>query len=142
MEKKQIGHEVSFKKADESKQIVYGEVYVPWTGEGTPELKDRDTHGHWATTETIEKMAHSFMANLRTYQIDKQHDEEADEGYVVESFIAREGDPDFTPGAWVLGTKVTKEETWQAIQKGEITGYSIGGSAVIVADEEGGEGDE
>lgn len=141
MSKAIVGHTVDFKKADDEKQIVYGEVYVPWAGENPPELKERDTHGHWATMETIEKMAHGFMQNLRTYQIDKQHDEQADEGYVVESFIAREGDPDFTEGAWVLGTKVTDDTTWQEIKKGNITGYSIGGSALIVPDAEGGEGE-
>jgi len=131
---------VGFKKADEAKRIVYGEVYVPWTGDGPPPADARDTDGHWMRPEEIEKMAHRFMENLRLTKIDKQHDEEPDEGIVVESFIARPGDPDFTPGAWVLGTKIIKDETWEAIQKGEITGYSMAGAAVIIPDDaEGGE---
>lgn len=126
-----VTKEITFKKADDVKQIVYGEVYVP---------DEKDTDDHWMTATEIEKMAHTFMANLRQYQIDKQHDSTPDDGVVVESFIAREGDPDFTPGAWVLGTKVTDPETWAQIQKGEITGYSMAGSAVIVPDStEGGE---
>ncbi|MDI3548139.1 MAG: hypothetical protein PWR10_1791 [Halanaerobiales bacterium] len=122
--------EFHFKKADKEKRIVYGEVYVP---------NEKDSHGQWMTAEEIEKMAHRFMENLRLTQIDKQHDWEPDEGIVVESFIARPGDPDFTPGAWVLGTKVLKEETWQAILKGEITGYSMAGVAELIP-EQGEEG--
>lgn len=120
--------ELHFKKADKVKRIVYGEVYVP---------NEKDTQGQWATAEEIEKMAHRFMENLRLTRIDKQHNSEPDEGIVVESFIARPGDPDFTPGAWVLGTKILKEETWQAILKGKITGYSIAGVAELIPEQQG-----
>jgi septin family protein len=119
---------VTFKKADTAKHIVYGEVYVPY---------EKDTDGNWMTPEEIEKMAHSFLENLRLTQIDKQHDQEPDEGVVVESFIARPGDPDFTPGAWVLGTKVLKDDTWEQIMKGEITGYSIEGVGFLIPEENG-----
>lgn len=122
----EVKKEIAFKKADLQKRIVYGEVYVP---------NEMDAHGQWMTAEEIEKMAHRFMENLRLTQIDKQHDWEPDEGVVVESFIARPGDPDFTPGAWVLGTKILKEETWQAILKGEITGYSMAGVAELIPEE-------
>lgn len=120
--------ELQFKKADKEKRIVYGEVYVP---------NEKDTQGQWAASEEIEKMAHRFMENLRITKIDKQHNSEADEGIVVESFIARPGDPDFTPGAWVLGTKILKEDTWQAILKGEITGYSMAGVAELIPEKQG-----
>ncbi|MGE5528071.1 MAG: XkdF-like putative serine protease domain-containing protein [Patescibacteria group bacterium] len=132
----QVERVVSFKKVDSAQQIVYGEVYVP---------NVRDTHGNWMTAEEIEKMAHRFLMKFRNTQIDLQHDMEPDEGVVVESFVARPGDPDFTPGAWVLATKVFKTETWQAIMNGEITGYSLYGLGVLIPDEpddEGGEGGE
>ena len=75
---------VEFKKSNAKKQIVYGEVYVP---------NVKDTDGNFMTAETIEKMAHDFMKNSRNTQIDKNHDGYKDKGYVVESFIARKGDP-------------------------------------------------
>lgn len=127
-EQNKVQKTVGFKKADNYKRIVYGEVYVPY---------ERDTDGNWMTPDEVEKMAHRFMENLRLTKIDKQHDGEPDEGVVVESFIARPGDPDFTPGAWVLGTKILKESTWQAILKGEITGYSIAGVAELIPEEGG-----
>lgn len=120
-----IERHVAFKKVDEAKRIVYGEVYVP---------NERDAHGHWMSAEEIEKMAHNFLAKLRVYQVDKQHDEEPDEGVIVESFIARPGDPDFTPGAWVVATKILRDETWEAILRGEITGYSMAGTARLIPD--------
>ncbi|MGE5551509.1 MAG: XkdF-like putative serine protease domain-containing protein [Bacteroidota bacterium] len=130
----QVERVVAFKRVDSAQQIVYGEVYIP---------NVRDTHGNWMTAEEIEKMAHRFLMKFRNTQIDLQHDMEPDEGAVVESFIARENDPDFTPGAWVLATKVFKTETWTAIMNGEITGYSLYGLGVLIPDEpddEGGEG--
>lgn len=143
MSKAKVGTLVSFAKADDEQQIVWGEVYVPWTGEGAPPKADRDTHGNWARPEEIQKMAYEFMRKQRINKIDKNHDEKVTGDYIVESFIAREGDPDFTPGAWVVGTKIVKAATWTQIKKGEITGYSIGGTALIIPDaEEGGEQDE
>lgn len=118
---------VPIKKADGSQHIVYGEVYVP---------DEKDAHGNWMTAAEIEKMAHNFLANLRAYNVDKQHDGNPGVGVVVESFIARPGDPDFKPGAWVVATKVLDDSVWEKIERGEITGYSMAGVAEIVPDEE------
>lgn len=109
---------VNISKIDEKKQIVYGAVYVPY---------EVDTQGDWMTPEEIEKMAYRFMESLRLYKIDTQHDEVENGCYVVESFIAREGDPDFEAGSWVVATKITDEDIWQAILDGDITGYSMQG---------------
>ena len=121
--------EIPISKADEEKRIVYGVVYEP-------DAKDSD--GNWMTASEIEKMAHGFVKSLRLKQIDKNHNGEAGDGEVVESFVAREGDPDFPKGAWVLGTQITKDETWRAIKKGEITGYSIQGVGELIPEEKEG----
>ena len=121
-----VNRQIGFKKSDDIKKIVYGEVYVPG---------EKDTDGNWMTTEEIEKMSHKFMQNLRNTQIDKNHNNQAEEGIVVESFIARPNDPDFTEGAWVLATKIQKDETWELIQKGDITGYSIQGIGELIPEE-------
>jgi hypothetical protein len=34
-------------------------------------------------------------------------------------------------GSWAVGIKVEKEETWQLIKNGEITGLSMAGMAVV-----------
>lgn len=71
-------------------------------------------------------MAHRFLqlSTLRA-SIDTNHDEQSNGSYPVESFIARENDPDYTPGSWVLGTKVEDEDVWEAVKRGELNGYSF-----------------
>ena len=118
---------VEFKKSDAAKQIVFGEVYVP---------DRRDTDGNFMTAETIEKMAHDFLANKKNAQISKNHDGNSDKGCVVESFIAREGDPDFIAGSWVVGVHVPDIEIWKQIEKGELTGFSIEGTAILIEEEQ------
>jgi hypothetical protein len=107
---------VEFKNIDVEKQIVYAEVYAPGV---------IDTHGELMTAEDVEVMAHRFMQLDLSKTIDKNHDNVPVDAYPVESFIAREGDPDYTPGAWVLGTKIVDEAIWGAVKKGELNGYSF-----------------
>lgn len=114
---------VEFKKRDPARQIVFGEVYVP----GRP-----DTDGNWMTAETVEDMAHAFMLGLKARQISREHAGAKDKGAVVESFIAREGDPIFIPGAWVVGVKVFDATLWDQIMGGELTGFSIEGTAQLI----------
>lgn len=113
-------------KKKASKQVVLGVVYEP---------NVRDTDGNFMTAEEIEKMAYRFMEGLRNDSIDREHDgETGGYGTVVESFIARDGDPDFPHGAWVLGVHVTDAATWEAIEKGEITGFSLAGKCTLIPD--------
>lgn len=105
------------KKADAKKRIVMAEVYVP----GVP-----DTDGEFMSAETIEKMAHDFMRNLRLSQVDTSHDNQVVEGAcVVELFIARKGDPDFIEGAWVVAIHVPDDKVWEQIEKQELNGFSL-----------------
>lgn len=120
--KESLQKDIRIAKADKAKQIVYGLVYEPDV---------EDAHGDTMTAEEIEKAAHGFMERQNTYNIDKQHDLDADKGYVVESYIApvdmELGDQEIKKGSWVAGVKVTDADTWTAIEKGEITGFSMWG---------------
>ncbi|WP_340394916.1 XkdF-like putative serine protease domain-containing protein [Paenibacillus sp. FSL E2-0177] len=120
--KNAIQKQVQIAKVDESKHIVIGVVYQP---------DKPDAHDDQMDAEEIEKAAHLFMEKQHTYNIDKQHDLEADKGYVVESYIApcdmEIGDQIIVKGSWVAGVKVTDDDAWDAIQKGEITGFSMWG---------------
>lgn len=120
--KESLQKDIRIAKADKAKQIVYGVVYEPDV---------EDAHGDSMTAEEIEKAAHGFMERQNTYNIDKQHDLDADKGYVVESYIAPVdmtlGDQEIKKGSWVAGVKVTDADTWEQIEKGEITGFSMWG---------------
>ena len=110
-------------KADDAQRLVYGIVYEPNVA---------DAHGDYMTPAEIEKAAHGFLKDAR--EIDKQHDFQGGVGEVVESYIAPSdfemGDEVIKKGSWVLVTKAS-EEIWNQIQKGEITGYSMAGTADI-----------
>lgn len=113
-----------FRKFDVDKRLVYAEVYLPDV---------EDAHGHSMTAEEIEKMAHGFLKNRRSTNIDVNHDNNVDYGCaMVESFIARAGDPDYMPGAWVGVVKVDNDEIWRMVKEGEITGFSFEGMGYVV----------
>ncbi|MGE7168739.1 XkdF-like putative serine protease domain-containing protein [Bacillus altitudinis] len=110
-------------KADDAQRLVYGIVYEPNVA---------DAHRDYMTPEEIEKAAHGFLKDAR--EIDKQHDFQGGVGEVVESYIAPSdfemGGEVIKKGSWVLVTKAS-DEIWEQIQKGEITGYSMAGTADI-----------
>lgn len=108
-------------KAETDSHFVTGIVYEPMT---------EDTDGNYMTEEEIVKAAHWFMKNAGTADI--QHCFEKSEGVeVVESYVAKsdmeiEGTP-VTKGTWIMTMEVTDGEIWDSIQKGAITGFSMGG---------------
>ncbi|WP_440097231.1 XkdF-like putative serine protease domain-containing protein [Bacillus paralicheniformis] len=111
-------------KAYDEKKLVYGIVYEP----DTP-----DAHGDFMTAAEIEKAAHGFLKDAR--EIDKQHDFQSGVGEVVESYVApadfEVNGETIKKGSWVLVTKAS-DEVWEQIKKGEITGYSMAGTAETI----------
>ena len=106
-------------KADS--HYVTGIVYEPMT---------EDTDGNYMTEEEIEKAAHWYMKNAGDADI--QHCFEKAEGVeVVESFVAKsdmeiEGQQ-IKKGTWIMTMEVSDNTVWDSIEKGEITGFSMGG---------------
>jgi DNA adenine methylase len=53
---------------------------------------------------------------------------------IVESYLALDalkvGDQEVKKGTWLLGMHVLDDDLWQAVKTGELTGLSIGGSAL------------
>lgn len=123
------GKVVPIAKRESSKRLVLGEVYVPYDPADPSTV---DSQGHATTAAEIEQAAHAFLQESRQNQVDVQHNGQCGYGCVVESYLARQGDPSFTPGAWVVGIRVTDDATWQAIEKGDITGISLMGNAQLV----------
>ncbi|MBS7812358.1 XkdF-like putative serine protease domain-containing protein [Roseococcus pinisoli] len=112
-----VAREVAVKKADAVLRLVYGEVYAP----GVP-----DSQGDVMTAEEIRKMAHGFVSAGLVNAIDEEHNQTESGTVVVESFIARKGDPDFIEGAWVLGVRCP-QDVWERVEKGELNGFSFDG---------------
>lgn len=141
--------EVKISKVDEQNHIVEGVVYRPskvFKEDGTPE-DHIDTQGDWATVDDVKKACHSFGKKLALTQsiakagVDKGHNEKGGYGFVVENYIAKTDIPDISAKQddWCAAVEVTDDATWKQIQKKEITGFSIGGTAIYITPEEGGE---
>ncbi|EJQ71637.1 hypothetical protein IG7_01955 [Bacillus cereus HuA2-4] len=115
-----ISKQVPILKTEEEKQLVTGVVYEPDV---------EDSHGDKMTAEEIEKASHTFMENYQ--HIDKQHDEIAGKGTVVENWIAKSdmtvGEQEVKAGTWLMTVRVDDADTWEEIKKGEVTGFSMGG---------------
>lgn len=108
-------------KADEESHFVTGVVYEPLV---------EDTQGNYMTEDEIVKAAHWFMKN--DGDVDIQHCfEKADGCEVVESYVAKsdmeiEGEA-IKKGSWIMTMEVSDTDVWDSIQKGDITGFSMGG---------------
>lgn len=108
-------------KADADSHYVTGIVYEPM---------EEDSHGNFMTEEEITKAAYWFAKNGD--KVDLQHSfEPLDGAAVVENWIAK---ADFEidgeavkKGTWLMTVEVTDENTWEDIEKGNITGFSMGG---------------
>ena len=114
---KSIANEVKLHtRSDGSwERVVMAEVLVP----DTPNV----FNDYW-TRENIRLAAYEFMK--RGFGIDIEHDNNDVTGkvFVVESFIARAGDPTFIEGSWVVGMYIADDAIWQAVLDGKINGYS------------------
>lgn len=111
-------------KTDTDSHYVTGIVYEPMT---------EDTDGNYMTENEIVKAAHWFMKN--TGNVDIQHCfTKAENCNVVESYIAKcdmeiEG-KEIKKGSWLMTVEIADSDVWNSIEKGELTGFSMGGVGV------------
>jgi 2'-5' RNA ligase len=112
-----------WKAQETDEQIVYGVVLQPGV---------KDSQGDIVSAAEIEKAAHRWLEESRKHDV--QHDETVAPIVPVESFIAPAelevaGKP-VLKGSWVMAARINDPAIWDRVKKGEITGYSIGGSAI------------
>lgn len=108
-------------KADPESHHVTGIVYEPMT---------EDSQGNYMDEAEITKAAYWFAKNSN--KVDIQHSFETFKGgAVVENWVAK---ADFAidgeqvkKGTWLMTVEIDDPEVWAAIEKGEITGFSMGG---------------
>lgn len=108
-------------KTDAENHYVTGIVYEPMT---------EDSHGNYMTEEEIVKACYWYSENGD--KVDLQHSfEPLDGASVVENWVAKAdftvGDEEVKKGTWLMTVKVKNDDVWQGIEKGEITGLSMGG---------------
>ncbi len=117
---------VKLQKSDQAEEehYVLGVVLEPETV---------DSQGDIYSADEIRKSAHLFMQDFGN--IGLQHEGHInDKAKILESYVAPAqfilNDQIIKKGTWMLGARILDDDLWQAIKKGEITGWSIGGSAV------------
>lgn len=108
-------------KVDDASHYITGIVYEPLA---------EDAHGNFMTEPEIRKAAYWFAKNGDS--VDLQHSFEKAEGLsVVENYVApcdmTIGETPVVKGAWIITVECANDEVWQAVQKGELTGFSMGG---------------
>ena len=110
-------------KVDEDERIVGGIVYAPDTV---------DAQGDWTDATEIRKMMYLFMEEVQSF--DLMHEGTERDITILESFQPEvdtlKGGKTVPAGSWFLTTRVNDDAIWQGINDGDITGYSIEGSAM------------
>ncbi len=106
-----------FKRDDEGhERLVYGEVLIP---------DQPNVFGDLHTKLSVREFAYGFMMNGFGINVEHDNPDVSDTDVsVVESFIARDGDPDFVPGSWVVGMHIQDDEVWDSVLRGDINGFS------------------
>ncbi len=128
-----LEREVKLTKVNNEQRMVYGIVYSP---------DQIDTQGDFAKADEIKKAAYGFMKSALTTNIDANHDFDAKDAYVAESWLTKGVDSLFEKepeGSWAVGIKVESEDLWNSVKKGELAGISMAGRAVKVKKEDGGD---
>ena len=108
-------------KKDDDNHYLTGVVYEPLV---------EDSQGNFMTAQEITKAAYWFAKNGD--KVDLQHDfKECKSCIVVENWIAKAdfdiGDNNVSKGTWLMTVEVCDTDIWDKVQKGEITGFSMGG---------------
>lgn len=115
-------------KSDSPQRIVYGIVAEP---------NETDTDGDFQTVEDIEKAAYHYMEHSQRMRVstDINHDNDDFGAVLLENFlaptdIAIEGEI-IKKGSWVQALRLD-EDTWKKVESGELTGFSMAGTAIRV----------
>jgi hypothetical protein len=121
---KHIDVRLTKSSAPEEEHYVLGVVLEPETEDSQKDIYSEDE---------IRKSAHMYME--KHMHIGLQHNGHVDDRVkILESYVApcdfQLNDQQIKKGTWLLGARILDDELWASIKKGDITGWSIGGSAV------------
>lgn len=118
----------------DEKYMVYGAILVP--SKPIYRVADDGTEFYIEfTKESIEKMSQEYLINYRQHSVTLDHEEEATEVCLVESWlktsptldksIALGLNAELPIGTWIGGFKVNNIDTWNRIKNGELNGFSV-----------------
>jgi len=100
---------------DGYERIVFAEVMIP---------EYLNTFNDYHSARSVREFAYAYMINGFSIDVEHSNNDISGKAYVVESFVARKGDPDFIEEAWVMGMYIKDDELWEQIKEHEINGFS------------------
>lgn len=111
-------------KVDKDNHYVTGIVYEPLV---------KDAHDNFMSAQEIQKAAYWYAKNGD--KVDIQHSFEAMNGAcVVENWIEKADttieNQEIRKGTWLMTVEISDSDVWEKIEKGDITGFSMGGVGV------------
>ena len=119
--------------SSDEKHMVYGAVLRP----DFPIYRNDGENEYYLefTSESIERMARDYMMNYRQGNVTIQHEEYANEVFMVESWIKQDMDKDKSVsvgldkslpiGTWFCGFYVNNNDVWERIRSKELKGFSV-----------------
>ena len=123
--------EVEVKLSSDERHICYGPALIPnkdiYRNNGENEFYINFTE------ESIVKMSQEFMKDYRQHEVNLQHEDNADEVFVCESWIVEDPYRDKSnalgfnvpKGTWMVAMKVNNIDVWDRVKAGELKGFSV-----------------
>lgn len=123
--------EVEIKLSSDERHICYGPALIPnkdiYRNNGEQEFYINFSE------ESISKMSQEFLKNYKQHEVNLQHETNADEVFVCESWIVEDPYKDkanalgfnVEKGTWMIGMKVNNIEVWDKVKSGELKGFSV-----------------
>ena len=123
--------EMEVKLSSDERHICYGPALIPnkdiYRNNGEQEFYINFTE------ESIVKMSQDFMKEYRQKEVTLDHESDADEVYIVESWLVEDPYKDkanalgfnVPKNTWMIGMKVNNIEVWDRVKAGELKGFSV-----------------
>ena len=123
--------EVSVKLSSDERHICYGPALIPnkdiYRNNGEQEFYINFTE------ESIIKMSQDFMKEYRQHEVTLDHETEADEVYICESWLVEDPYRDkaavlgfnVPKNTWMVAMKVNNIEVWDRVKEGSLRGFSV-----------------
>lgn len=127
-------HKVQVMMDSDERHMVYGAVLVP--DKPIYRLSDNGEEYYVEfTKESILKMSQEYLIDYKQHNVTLQHQEEAAEVCLTESWIKESMtmdksvalglNPELPIGTWFAGFKINNIDTWERIKAGELKGFSV-----------------
>lgn len=122
--------QIMLNEVNKEKRIVMGAVLIP----DFPIYRNQDDEEFYIqfSKDTIEQLAYKYMESNHIKDFTLQHEEDASNITVVESWIktsendkSKDYNIDVPIGTWLMAARINNDEVWEKVKSGEMNGFSI-----------------